>query len=139
MYGLDEKKAVDLYERGLSCRFFRKRDHSNLFPRDTIHWFQLLIISDLVGQFDRFRNELLESSASENFDEVLTKRKQQLVSWAERMQASKYLADSEYFILKGIEKSATQASVSEKSPDAEEQTPVKSVSPFKPVPDLMSF
>ena len=55
------------------------------------------------------------------------------------MQASKYLADSEYFILKGIEKSATQASVSEKSPDAEEQTPVKSVSPFKPVPDLMSF
>ena len=104
-YALTGINVKDLFEKGISCRFYRKRDSSTFFPRDTIHWFQLHIISDLIPQVERFNEEaegLTEDG--EDFQKLLLGRKKQLVAWAERMQADRFLSDSEYFQLKAIER-----------------------------------
>mmetsp|Transcript_3801 Transcript_3801/g.9838 ORF Transcript_3801/g.9838 Transcript_3801/m.9838 type:complete len:413 (-) Transcript_3801:123-1361(-) len=155
MYGLKGMGLPDLFEKALACRFYRKRDSSTIFPRDTIHWFQLHIISDLVALFDRLKNELTGRPPQEGEDvgqggrsgashgaETLEKRKKQLVAWAERMQAAKYLSDGEYYQLKAIERSVAREdedaimAVADAAPAA---AVAAAVNPFKPLPDLMSF
>ena len=74
--------------------------------------------------------------------ETLEKRKKQLVAWAERMQAAKYLSDGEYYQLKAIERSVAREdedaimAVADAAPAA---AVAAAVNPFKPLPDLMSF
>jgi hypothetical protein len=105
-YALTGISVKDLFEKGVSCRFHRKRDSSTFFPRDTIHWFQLHIIGDLIAQAERFSEEAEGlTDEGDDFQKLLMGRKKQLVAWAERMQASRFLSDSEYFQLKAIERS----------------------------------
>ena len=105
--------VMDLFEKGVSCRFYRKRDSSTFFPRDTIHWFQLHIISDLIAQVDRLNEEGNLLDPNSDAERVILGRKKQLVAWSERMQASRFMADSEYFQLKAIDKSITPRNLRE--------------------------
>ena len=104
-HGLSGISMKDLFEKGMACRFYRKRDFSQIFPRDTIHLFQSGIISDLLQHFDRFREE---GEKPEEFE----KREKQMVSWAERMQSGKQLCDAEYnrltAIRRGVERKQVQ-------------------------------
>merc|ERR1719247_3561762 len=149
MHGLDSVSVVDLFEKAMSCRFYRRRDFSTIFPRDTIQLFQFYVISDLLQHFEALEREWANPFRGEEDDEeeeeeedVLAKRKQQFVSWAERMQASKHMCDGEYNRLAGIRREVQRAQEAAKRGKEEEkraQERKAEASPFKPLPDLLDL
>ena len=147
MHGLDSVSVVDLFEKAMSCRFYRRRDFSTIFPRDTIQLFQFYVISDLLQHFEALEREWANpfrggEDDEEEEEDVLAKRKQQFVSWAERMQASKHMCDGEYNRLAGIRREVQRAQEAAKRGEEEEkraQERKAEASPFKPLPDLLDL
>ena len=96
---------MDLYDQGLQCRFFRKCDTSPYVIRDTIHVFQLLIISDMLDIVEKYESAFLEKWGNDpNVLKRLGKKKRLLVNWAERMQGKKFLEEVQYYKLRAVSK-----------------------------------
>lgn len=102
MYGMKKLSVIELFDQGLACRFFRKRDNSSLPDRDVIHAFQMMIISDLLERVDEYENAVYAEFESGQAEELLRRKERQLYNWAERMQCRKFLPEPQYFRLKAI-------------------------------------
>ncbi len=106
---LGEAKALSvnsLFDFGLACRFYRKSDSNKFVTRDVIHMFQLHIISDLLAHAEEY--ERVNAHDEEGRARV-QRRKGHVCSWAERMQARRFLPWSDYTILKRWSKSVKES------------------------------
>lgn len=126
----------ELFEKGMACRFFRKRDFSTIFARDTVQLFQFQIISDLLAHVEGARAEL----SAEREDQLMEKREAQLVAWSHRMQAANHMSDAEYGRLSEVKRAVESRQMSAKQEEArQEELAVANAPASQPLPDLLSF